>query len=54
MEQSWSFPVEEEAKMMLLEGLDAIDLSLKHAEDIAAWQAADRAERPWIYLGAAT
>ncbi|MEP2101407.1 MAG: 3-isopropylmalate dehydratase small subunit [Parasphingorhabdus sp.] len=50
--QSWSFAIDEEAKSMLLEGLDAIDLSLKMAEDIATWQEADRAQRPWIYLGA--
>lgn len=51
-DQSWSFPIDEEAKAMLMEGLDAIDLSLKMADDIAAWQLADRAARPWIYLGA--
>jgi 3-isopropylmalate/(R)-2-methylmalate dehydratase small subunit len=51
-DQSWSFPIDEEAKAMLLEGLDAIDLSLKMAADIATWQEADRAKRPWIYLGA--
>lgn len=39
-------------KMMLLEGLDAIDLTLKHRDAIAQWQAADRRSRPWIYLGA--
>ncbi len=50
--QSWSFPIDDEAKAMLLEGLDAIDLSLKMATDIATWQEADRAQRPWIYLGA--
>jgi len=49
---SWAFPIEQEAKSMLLEGLDAIDLSLKMADDIVAWQKADRAARPWIYLGA--
>lgn len=49
---SWAFPIDEEAKAMLMEGLDSIDLSLKMADDIAAWQAADRASRPWIYLGA--
>lgn len=48
--QSWTFPIEEEAKSMLLEGLDAIDLSLKMAEEITTWQDADRAVRPWIYL----
>ncbi len=50
--QSWFFSIDDEAKAMLLEGLDAIDLSLKMAEDIASWQKADRAKRPWIYLGA--
>jgi len=49
---SWTFPIDEEAKAMLIEGLDAIDLSLKMADDIATWQEADRAKRPWIYLGA--
>ncbi|MEW4469072.1 3-isopropylmalate dehydratase small subunit, partial [Parasphingorhabdus sp. JC815] len=49
---SWSFPIDEEAKAMLLEGLDAIDLSMKMADDITAWQVADRTARPWIYLGA--
>jgi 3-isopropylmalate/(R)-2-methylmalate dehydratase small subunit len=44
------FEMEAEAKMMLLEGLDAIDLTLKHRDAIAAWQAKDRVERPWIYL----
>ena len=44
------FDIEEEAKMMLLEGLDAIDLTLKHRAAITAWQAIDRAARPWIYL----
>ncbi len=50
--QSWFFSIDDEAKAMLLEGLDAIDLSLKMAEEIASWQKADRAKRPWIYLGA--
>ncbi len=46
------FDIEAEAKTMLLEGLDAIDLTLKHREAIAAWQDADKVKRPWIYLGA--
>lgn len=44
------FQIDPEAKTMLLEGLDAIDLTLKHRETIAAWQAADRQTRPWVYL----
>jgi len=49
--QSWSFPIDAEAKAMLFEGLDAIDISLKMADEIAFWQQADRSARPWIYLG---
>jgi 3-isopropylmalate/(R)-2-methylmalate dehydratase small subunit len=48
---SWTFPIGSEAKAMLLEGLDAIDLTLKHRDRIAAFVAADRKARPWIYLG---
>jgi 3-isopropylmalate/(R)-2-methylmalate dehydratase small subunit len=48
------FTIDPEAKTMLLEGLDAIDLTLKHHVAIAAWQAADRQARPWVYLEACT
>ena len=44
------FMIDAEAKTMLLKGLDAIDLTLEHRDAIAAWQARDRAARPWIYL----
>ncbi len=50
-DHSWNFTIAEEAKAMLLEGLDAIDLSFKNTDSIAAWQQADRQARPWIYLG---
>lgn len=44
------FAIDAEARAMLLEGLDAIDLTLKHREAIAAWQTNDRNARPWVYL----
>ncbi len=47
---AWPFAIDAEAKAMLLEGLDVIDLTLKHRDAIAAWTAADRAARPWVYL----
>lgn len=50
-ERNWPFEIGAEAKSMLLEGLDAIELTLKHQVQIAAFQAADRQARPWIYLG---
>lgn len=50
---SWAFAIDEEARAMLVEGLDAIDLTMKHVGALAAFESADRAARPWIYLDAA-
>jgi 3-isopropylmalate/(R)-2-methylmalate dehydratase small subunit len=44
---SHPFTLDREARAMLMAGLDAIDLTLRHADAIAAWQAADRTARPW-------
>jgi len=49
-DRTWPFAIDDEARTMLLEGLNAIDLTLKHRDAIAAWTAADRAARPWVYL----
>jgi 3-isopropylmalate/(R)-2-methylmalate dehydratase small subunit len=46
----FGFEIEREEREMLLEGLDAIDLTLKHRDAIEAFRAGDRARRPWIYL----
>jgi 3-isopropylmalate/(R)-2-methylmalate dehydratase small subunit len=35
---------------MLLEGLDAIALTMKRDDEILAFQARDRLRRPWVYL----
>lgn len=48
--QTWSFNIDAEAREMLLEGLDAIDLSLKSLPAIEAWTQADSTARPWVYL----
>jgi 3-isopropylmalate/(R)-2-methylmalate dehydratase small subunit len=45
-----AFDIDAESKAMLLEGLDAIDLTLKHADAIAAFHARDQIARPWVYL----
>jgi len=44
------FRIAPEEREMLLEGLDAIDLTLKLREAVAAFHARDRERRPWIYL----
>jgi len=46
----FGFEIEREEREMLLEGLDAIDLTLKHRDAIDAFRDRDRAQRPWIYL----
>ena len=43
------FDVAPRKRKMLLEGLDEIGLTLAMEPKIAAFQAADRAKRPWIY-----
>ncbi|MEJ6009808.1 3-isopropylmalate dehydratase small subunit [Novosphingobium aquae] len=48
--ETWQFAIGEETKAMLLEGLDAIDLTLKSLPEIESWTARDRAARPWVYL----
>jgi len=47
------FELDDEPKAMLLEGLDAIDLTLKQRPAIEAFRLRDRAARPWIYLDGA-
>lgn len=44
------FEMSREHKKMLLEGLDAIDLSLEHLPDIKQFEADDQNQRPWVYL----
>jgi len=44
-----AFEIGARAKRMLLEGLDELGLTLALEERIAAFQAADRDRRPWVY-----
>jgi len=50
-DQAHTFTIEDEPRQMLLEGLDAIALTLKSLPEIDAWTAADRVRRPWVYTG---
>ncbi len=48
--QIHAFALADEARTMLLEGRDPVELTLKHAPAIAAWHAEDRQRRPWAWL----
>lgn len=53
---AWPFQIGPLDKQLLLEGIDATSFVLRVGDQIAAFQAADRARRPWIYepLGPST
>jgi 3-isopropylmalate/(R)-2-methylmalate dehydratase small subunit len=44
-----AFEIDPMRRESLLEGLDDVRLTLRHASDIEAWQARDRRERPWVW-----
>ena len=45
--KQWSeFPAAD--RMRLLEGLDDIGLTLKHTDEIVAWEKRTVAEQPWL------
>lgn len=50
--QSWDFEMDEEAKALLVSGMEPIELTLKSASQIAQWREADAKARPWIYIQA--
>ena len=43
-----NFDIAPADRMRLLEGLDDIGLTLKHADEIAAWERRTAAEQPWL------
>lgn len=47
---TWTFVLERESREVLLEGLDAIDLTLRARDEIAAFRDRDQALRGWTYL----
>ena len=46
------FEIDPARREALLEGLDEIGMTLKHENDIRAFQAADAEARPWVYENA--
>ena len=47
--QAIPFAIDASRRNALLLGLDEIGETLQHAAEIAAWQSADRAVRPWMW-----
>jgi 3-isopropylmalate/(R)-2-methylmalate dehydratase small subunit len=45
-----AFSVDPDVRLRLLEGFDAIDLSLRMLTGLDAFHQRDRQERPWVYL----
>ena len=46
---SWHFEIDDQDQRMLLEGLDAIDLTLMYRTQIDDFEAQDAAVRPWVH-----
>ena len=45
----YDFAIAAQHREMLLDGLDAIDVTLKHRDEIAAFETADQERRPWVH-----
>ena len=45
-----AFDIAPSDRMRLIEGLDDIGLTLKHADDIAAWERRTAAATPWLQM----
>jgi len=48
-----AFTIDGLRRESLLAGLDDVGLTMKSADEIAAWQTADREARPWIWVASA-
>ncbi|MEN2978158.1 3-isopropylmalate dehydratase small subunit [Tistrella bauzanensis] len=46
------FDIDPARREALMAGLDDMGLTLRHADDIAAWQRADSQRRPWVWAHA--
>jgi 3-isopropylmalate/(R)-2-methylmalate dehydratase small subunit len=48
--KTWHFEIGATHKMMLIEGMDEMALSLRIADKVADWEAEDRQRHPWAWL----
>ncbi len=49
--ETLSFEIDPARKHRLLNGLDDIELTLQHADDIRAYETRRREQAPWLFLG---
>ncbi|MBB5686900.1 3-isopropylmalate dehydratase small subunit [Sphingobium boeckii] len=49
-DEEWRFSLGNEPRQMLMQGLDAIELTLQRRPEIATFRAMDSERRPWAYL----
>jgi 3-isopropylmalate/(R)-2-methylmalate dehydratase small subunit len=49
-DREWRFDLDDEARTMLMEGMDMIQLTLKREAEISTFREQDAARRPWVYL----
>jgi 3-isopropylmalate/(R)-2-methylmalate dehydratase small subunit len=54
LEASWEFSIGQLQKTALVEGLDDLDLSMRHLDAIRAWEARDTVTRPWVWNASLT
>jgi 3-isopropylmalate/(R)-2-methylmalate dehydratase small subunit len=47
--ESFKFDIDPSAKHSLLNGLDEIGLTLRHADEIKAFEARHRESQPWLF-----
>ena len=48
----WAFDLEDEARTMLMEALDLIELTRKSMDQIEKFRSKHSQNRPWLYLSA--
>jgi len=49
LDDTWRFTIAQLQKTALVEGLDDLDLSIRHLDAVRMWEARDTTSRPWVW-----
>ena len=49
LDDTWRFTIAQLQKTALVEGLDDLDLSIRHLDAVRTWEARDTTSRPWVW-----